>query len=257
MTFFARLSPSQDHAGAAGSAAVHGASCADAAAYDPAAAAWATLADVCMSLARRCEASGWLEEDDLGSSEPFVFIGLPALALLALLADAAGVTIDWPADAAGDPAAEAGRGAGGGEGAGVEGTEAGGGGGEAAAAGHCAVALPGVVQQQQLAAQQVLSTLAQQVLGRDIGFTAAANPVRLWGALGTLQVRGGLAWRRLCGGRPAQGGRAGAPPCALCAIQIDDVCMMRMPCCRRQPASLQLALKAWPATVRHDACCWY
>lgn len=64
-----------------------------------AAAAWATLADLSAWLAQQARAYGWLRADEPAANSqpgPVLSVGLPALTLLQLLADAAGLSIEWP-----------------------------------------------------------------------------------------------------------------------------------------------------------------
>ncbi|GIL76015.1 hypothetical protein Vretifemale_5757, partial [Volvox reticuliferus] len=65
--------------------------------------AWATFEDICAASVERAVLWGWVPRADLADSEAYLFIGLPALALLQLLADAAAVPSGWmPAEAAPD-----------------------------------------------------------------------------------------------------------------------------------------------------------
>ncbi|GLI65033.1 hypothetical protein VaNZ11_008446 [Volvox africanus] len=65
--------------------------------------AWATFEDICAVSVERAVMWGWVPRADLADSEAYLFIGLPALALLQLLADAAAAPSGWmPAEAASD-----------------------------------------------------------------------------------------------------------------------------------------------------------
>ncbi|GIL44676.1 hypothetical protein Vafri_2204, partial [Volvox africanus] len=65
--------------------------------------AWTTFEDVCAVSVERAVMWGWVPRADLADSEAYLFIGLPALALLQLLADAAAAPSGWmPAEAASD-----------------------------------------------------------------------------------------------------------------------------------------------------------
>ncbi|KAG2497805.1 hypothetical protein HYH03_004076 [Edaphochlamys debaryana] len=79
--------------------------------------AWTTFEDVCAACVERCVRWGWVPREDLEDAEAYLFIGLPALALLQLLADAAAVQPTWMPDRGRRPG-ETGGGA-------KEGTEAG------------------------------------------------------------------------------------------------------------------------------------
>ncbi|KXZ41226.1 hypothetical protein GPECTOR_633g738 [Gonium pectorale] len=57
--------------------------------------AWADLEALLGAATQRSLLWGWLPRSDLADSEAYLFIGLPALALLALLADAADVAPNW------------------------------------------------------------------------------------------------------------------------------------------------------------------
>eukprot|EP00195_Chlamydomonas_chlamydogama_P015975 CAMPEP_0202911878 /NCGR_PEP_ID=MMETSP1392-20130828/56165_1 /ASSEMBLY_ACC=CAM_ASM_000868 /TAXON_ID=225041 /ORGANISM="Chlamydomonas chlamydogama, Strain SAG 11-48b" /LENGTH=601 /DNA_ID=CAMNT_0049602565 /DNA_START=261 /DNA_END=2067 /DNA_ORIENTATION=- len=63
---------------------------------DPVSKAWMSLQGLMHGVAERGLSWGWLERDDLASSEPFVFIGLPGMAVLQLLMDAAGLLLPEP-----------------------------------------------------------------------------------------------------------------------------------------------------------------
>ncbi len=189
-----------------------------------------------MAAAARCVAWGWVPRSHFEEAEAYLFIGLPAAAVLQLLSDAAGIDPrSWEPEvrggsggqggAAGVPAGgqeDGGGGAGGDAGRQEEGPPIsksgqpsasplptgtasssppaplapGGGGGEGGSGGgggcsEVVLQMCSFAQLPPAAASSLLHALADHVLAGDIGYSGAANPVRLHKSLAKLKVRKG------------------------------------------------------------------
>ncbi len=191
-----------------------------------------------MAAAARCVGWGWVPRSHIEEAAAYLFIGLPAAAVLQLLSDAAGIDPrSWEpgmregsggqGEAAGVAAGllQGGRGAGGDAGRQEEGppiskssrhpsasplpagtassspptpSVPGGGGGGGGSNGGSGEGCPEVVLQMSsfaqlppAAARSLLHALADHVLAGDIGYSGAANPVRLHKSLVKLKVRKG------------------------------------------------------------------